>query len=129
MAAVDDGDEDFGVVSGTESAAVRRRNVESVGESSAGQRPRQEDLAAGHFDPEQSLLVAGDDGVADGAVLAGIAVGGDDDDDRRVDGLALAQRNVVLARVERRPVVVDVHHLDLDHGCRAETTCVMCRCK
>ena len=80
-------------------------------------------LSGAGVDPEDAVGVAADDTVTDASVGGSVGVGGGHGYQRSGADLVLAQADLVLSRVEGRPVVVDVADLHLHHGCGAETTC------
>lgn len=126
LAWTDDAEEDLGVDGGAHAGAVAGRHVEVVARRRPAQRPSDEDGARLAVDAEEAVVVGrlgAHQFVVHGAETTGVGVGGRHHHHGRAAGSAvLAKAHVVLARVERWPVVVHVRQLDLHHRRRAQTT-------
>ena len=107
-----------------EAGGVGRRHVEHVsGGPGQAPGPRHVDLTRGPVDAEGAGLVAARYPVGHLPEDAGVRVAGEAAHHRPAVQALRPQRHVVLARLEDRPVVVDVAHDHPDDRGRAQATC------
>lgn len=108
-----DGDLDLGVEDALQTGRVGRRDVELMQRRAREQtRPRHVELAGVAIDAEHTGLVAAADAIGDLAEQAVIEITRHQSQDRPVRRAVAPQAHVVRARLENRPVVVHVRHLE-----------------
>jgi len=117
------GDLDLGVDGALQAGCIRRGDVELMQRRAREQtRPRYVQFASVAIDAEDASLVAAADAIGELAEQAGIEVARHQPQDRPVHRAITPQGHVVPARLENRPVVVHVRHLDAHDRYGAQST-------
>lgn len=116
------GDLDLGVGDAAQTGRVCCRHVELM-QRRQQIRPRHVELAGVAIDAKDRGFVATADAVGDLTEGTGVEVGRYQPQDRLVPGVVVSQGHVVPARLENRPVVVHVRHLDAHDRYCAQSTC------
>lgn len=82
-----------------------------------------ENLTSHSIDAEDSRVITSDDSISYSSETSRVGIARDHDNNRCGSRERFTQRNVILARVEHRPIIVDVCELYFDHRCCAQATC------